>query len=214
MQLNPGSFNKFLNGMGQTTLWRPAIDCPCRNPYSGAADQTCTICQGAGQAWGDPVEGTVALSGQSMQREWASFGLWESGDLVVTLPSDSPLYAMGEFDRVIFTDSSEPFSITRIHGKSGVLPFSVVSFDRCVVRLVDNNSMVLDDIATPMLDDDNMPTWTTGAPGLLQQYTLSGRKHPEYYTYGNFPQDRAHHHGLDLPRKVILRRFDLFGRSS
>ncbi|MCK7579808.1 MAG: hypothetical protein MZV65_31715 [Chromatiales bacterium] len=44
-------------------------------------------------------------------------------------------------------------------------------------------------------------------------YTLAGRAYPEYFCYGDFPQDRAHHHGEPLPRKVVLRKFDLFGRT-
>lgn len=47
--------------------------------------------RGAGQAWSDPVAGIVALSGQKQQREWAAFGLWESGDLVVTILRLAPL---------------------------------------------------------------------------------------------------------------------------
>ncbi len=215
MQLNPGHFNRFLNGLGQHTQWRAAIDCPCRNPHSGAADQACQLCRGAGQAWSAPVAGIVALSGQKSQREWAAFGLWESGDLVVTIPSDSPLYALGEFDRVTFTDSSEPFSLTQVRGKSGPLAFPVRHLERCVVRAIDDDGvMTLVDLPVPALDTSNQPVWPAGqGPDPLQTYSLSGRKFPEYYAYGNFPQDRAHHQGLDLPRKVVLRRFDLFGRT-
>lgn len=215
MRLDPAHFNRFLNGLGQSVLWRAAIDCPCRNPHSGAADQACTLCRGAGQAWSAPVTGTVALSGQRQQREWAAFGLWESGDLVVTIPATSPLYALGEFDRVTFTDSTEPFSLTQVRGKSGPLAFPVKTLERCVVRGTDaKGELTLVAVAVPTLDSQNQPTWAAGqGPAMLQTYSLAGRKHPEYFCYGNFPQDRAHHQGLDLPRKVILRRFDLFGRT-
>ncbi len=215
MRLDPSNFNRFLNGLGQQVLWREAIDCPCRNPHSGAADQACALCHGVGQAWSEYVEGVVALSGQKQQREWAAFGLWESGDLVVTIPSDSPLYILGEFDRVTFINSSEPFSLTQVREKSGPLPFLVRSLERCVVRGTDDQEHpVLVELAVPTLDEHNQPTWGAGqGPDPLQTYSLAGRKYPEYFVYGNFPQDRAHHQGLDLPRKIILRRFDLFGRT-
>lgn len=215
MRLNPAHFNRFLNHLGQRVFWRQAIDCPCRNPHSGGADQSCTLCRGVGQVWGDALSGVVALSGQEQHREWASFGLWESGDLVVTIPSDSPLYLLGEFDRITFIDSSEPFSLTQVRGKSGPLAFPVKALDRCVVRSTDaQNNWILVAVAVPTLSQQNLPTWEEGeGPAALQTYSLSGRKYPEYFVYRNFPQDRAHHQGLDLPRKVILRRFDLLGRT-
>ena len=43
-------------------------------------------------------------------------------------------------------------------------------------------------------------------------YSMTGRRLPEYICYHDFPQDRAHHSGARLPRKVVLRKFDLLGR--
>ena len=102
-----------------------------------------------------------------------------------------------------------------MRGKSGPLAFPVLRLDRCVVRVTDEDEvMSLVEVAVPTLDTSNQPVWAAGqGPDNLQTYSLAGRKYPEYYAYGNFPQDRAHHQGLDLPRKVILRRFDLFGRT-
>jgi len=57
--------------------------------------------------------------------------------------------------------------------------------------------------------------WPDGeGPTTGQQYTIMGRKHPEYYVFQDFPQDRAHHHGRDLPRRVVLRKIDLLGREA
>jgi hypothetical protein len=55
-------------------------------------------------------------------------------------------------------------------------------------------------------------TWGADVPPDGAQIALTGRKRPEYFCLQEFPQDRAHHHGRDLPRRVVLRRFDLFGR--
>lgn len=212
MLLNPNNFNRFLGKMGQSALWRPATACPCRNPHSGGADPACPACRGVGQVWCDPQCCTVALTGQKIQRAWAQFGMWEQGDLTVSLPSDSLAYGMGEFDRVTFTNSSEPFSIPLVRGREGPLMFQVVTVNRAVMRQVAAANTPLVAIAAPAVATDGSLTWPEGSPPIGTQYTLTGRKRPEYFCYGNFPQDRAHHHGLALPRVVVLRRFDLFGR--
>ena len=210
MQLSPDRFNRFLNKMGQGVEWRRAIDCPCRNPHSGGANPSCPVCRGTGQSWDEPLSGTVALTGQQIQRQWANFGLWEKGDVVVSLPGDSLLYAMGEFDRVRFMDSSEPFSRVLVRGRETLHMIAVVSLDRAVAL----NGGTLVELPVPVLDEHGLPDWPDfdgPPPGVT--YTLAGRAYPEYFCYGDFPQDRAHHHGEPLPRKVVLRKFDLFGRT-
>jgi hypothetical protein len=197
-----------LNDMGQNSLWLPATACPCRNAYSGSADPNCPTCLGKGQFWADSVACTVALTGQQILRQWALLGMWEKGDLVVSLPSDSPAYAMGEFDRLRFVDSTEPFSVVLHPAHTNPLPYAVAQIDRAIVLRGD----VVVDLALPYLDKDGRVQWLPGtAPGAEETFTLSGRKHPEYFCYGAFPQDRAHYHGEPLPRRVVLRRFDLFG---
>jgi hypothetical protein len=64
----------------------------------------------------------------------------------------------------------------------------------------------------PTVADDGTITWPDESPPVGTQISLTGRKHPEYFCLQEFPQDRAHHHGRDLPRRVVLRKFDLFGR--
>jgi len=210
VQLNPARFNRFLHKMGQCVLWRRAVDCPCRRPHSGAADPACPVCHGAGQAWDAPRAGTVALTGQQIQRQWANFGLWEKGDVVVTLPGDSPVYAMGEFDRLLFANSTEPFARVLTRGKETLHLVAVACLERAVI--LENGALTA--LPTPVLDDQGIPGWPNqDGPPMGATYTLAGRAHPEYFCYGDFPQDRAHHHGEPLPRKVVLRKFDLFGRT-
>lgn len=204
--LNVPAFNAQLADMGQTVAWRRAIACPCRSPFSGAADPNCPVCAGKGWAWGAPVEGTVALTGQQIQRQWAQFGMFEKGDLVTSIGSDSPVYALGELDRVLFLNSTEPFSVVLHPGFRNPLPFSPVQFDR-LAALRDG---ALVDLELPQIGDDGHLVMGDDL-NAGETATLSGRKHPEYFVYGNFPQDRAHYHGQDLPRRVVLRRFDLFG---
>lgn len=210
MYLNPTHFNRFLNKMGQDVLWRQAVACPCRNQHSGAASLNCPVCRGKGFSWQDPVPALVALTGQKVNQEWAKFGMWENGDVVVSIPSDSPCYRLADFDRVVFTDSTEPFSFTRVRGREPALMLDIASLDG--VYLIQDGDLVLTD--TPTLVD-GVPTWPDGeGPTTGQQYTIMGRKHPEYYVFQDFPQDRAHHHGRDLPRRVVLRKIDLLGREA
>jgi hypothetical protein len=206
VQLNPADFNQFLAGMGQQAAWRRAYACPCRNPRSGAADPKCPQCGGLGTYWDDPVDCSVALSGQKVQAEWAKFGIWESGDQVVTLASDSAAYPMGQFDRLAMVQSSVPFSVVLRPGDRMREP--VVFVDRAT--WFEDGDLI--EGAPPEVGDDGTLTWDGDAPPDGAQIALTGRKRPEYFCLQEFPQDRAHHHGRDLPRRVVLRKFDLFGR--
>jgi len=41
---------------------------------------------------------------------------------------------------------------------------------------------------------------------------LTGRRRQEYFVYAEMPFDRPIHYGLTLPRRVVIRRFDLYGK--
>lgn len=209
MRLNPAHFNAFLNNVGQHVAWQQAFACPCVNPNSGAALPSCPVCAGKGRTWNPPVPAVVALSGQKVQREWAQFGVYESGDVVVSIPSDSPVYAISAFDRVVFQDSSTPFSLVLKRGDQDLLRFPVVSISR-VFWLDASNNVV--DGGIPTVSADGALAWSSGEPPAGRQYSVSGRQQPEYYVYGDYAQDRRHFQGADLPRRIVLRRFDLFGR--
>lgn len=209
MKLSPERFNALLNGVGQRTEWRRAYSCPCINPASKAPSFQCPQCHGIGSVWAAPVNGMVALSGQKLQRAWAQFGAWQNGDVVVTIPSDSPLYVLGEADRVVLSDSSAPFSNTLVRGDNDKLNFSVVTVDR-VFWLVNNQ---ITEGGIPTVGVDGTLTWVDGEPPAGTQYSVTGRQRPEYFVYGDFPQDRAHQQGTALPRRVVLRSFDLFRRA-
>jgi hypothetical protein len=209
MQLSPVRFNALLNGLGQLTGLRRAHDCPCRDEHSGAARPDCPACAGIGVIWDAAVDAMVALAGQKVQRGWAQFGFYEQGDVVLTLPSDSPAYDMGERDRVVFLQSTTPFSVTRTRTGAEKLDFPVATVE--AVLWLDGNGLRVDG-GLPAVAADGSLTWASGAPPAQTQYSITGRRRPEYFCWGDFPQDRAHHGGRTLPRRVVLRRFDLFGR--
>ena len=256
------AMNAQLKSMGQAVQWRAASVCPCRDIVNGdaSADPTCPVCQGRGTFWGNPVAAWTGIAGQRVVREWAKFGMWESGDEVLSIPSDSPLYAIGENDRVLMVDSSEPFSTVLEHTGAETLPFTVVSIEtvywldpvtRALVSgpiptvnadgtltfpigaappVITGTSIAAETSAhaPPMLGtDDGWRGYPDGLPyqgaaplpvqaekgrSYVGQYTVTGRKRPEYFCFKELPQDRAHFMGATLPRRVSLRKFDLFGK--
>lgn len=211
MRFSVDRMNALLGRASQTVAWRRASLCPCRDKYSGAATPGCPLCHGKGVLWSLPDAAWTALAGQRATREWAAFGEWKSGDVVLSIPSDSPLYNIGQFDRVRFSDSSQPFSAVLDHTGQEALSFEVQCIDRVFwlagepVQVVEGN--------IPFQDPESLAlTWDAGEPPSGTQYTISGRALPEYFFWNEFPTDRAHFHGLDLPRRVVLRLFDLFGK--
>lgn len=209
MRLSPTAFNRHLNGLGQSFDWRRGYACPCVNPNSGQAKANCKQCAGKGRLWGDAVTGTAGVVSQSRLRNYATFGVWDADDMMLSIPSDSPLYAMGQYDRVEAKNRTEPFSINFIRGLNDKIHFDVVSLERCF-RLDAQENIV--ELPLPTINPDGSFSWASGAPPAQAQFSLTGRRRPEYYCYLELPTDRPMQQGSPLPRKVVLRRFDLFGR--
>lgn len=213
MQLAPASFNRLIGHLGQAALWRPSQLCPCRDPYSGAADPGCAACHGRGVFWRAPIRCKVGLTGLKVAREWRDFGMWEDGDVVLTLPSDSPVYAAAENDQIILTDSSVPWAETHTRGAPD---------ERWPAYLVKAEAIAVLEAGVPVAagvprlpptETGGPPAWGDATrPAIGQQYSVRGRRRPIYYVFRQLPQDRAHHGGLTLPRRVSVRSFDLFGR--
>lgn len=209
--LDPGAFDAMLNDLGQDVLWRRGTACPCRDPFSGAARQGCPNCQGRGTFWAEPVRCRTALAGLKASKEWAAFGMWQSGDVVLTIPSDSALYGCGDSDRITLVQSTLPFSTVLTRGDDR-LTHTVAELTSCIWLQPGDSSLVRGDL--PTVDADGAVDWPSGAaqPDPGQQYTLTGRRHPEMFILKDLPQDRAHMGGRTLPRRVAARTFDLFGR--
>ena len=214
MEFDVSLFNAQLGDMGQSVSWRVADMCPCRAEFSFAAEIGCLVCSGVGWTWGDAQASHVGLTGMKVARQFAAFGQWEQGDVAITIPSDQPAYTMGENDRVLFIGSSEPFRRVLTRGDNETLEFDVVGvLEHCFWKDATTGFAVA--TATPTVNDQRQIVWASGSgPPVGTQYSIRGRKVPEFYVFKEWPQDRAHFNGLRLPRRVTLRRFDLFGRSS
>lgn len=153
------------------------------------------------------------MAGTKTQREWAQFGVYESGDAVVTIGSDSPMYGMGQFDRVTALNATNQFSVTLIRGEaaeaSKLALITLKSIDRVFWLTPDGTAVVEGGIPTVA---NGVPTWASGAPADGVQYAISGSRFLEYFCYGDFPSNRGEHSGAPLPKRVVLRDFDLFNR--
>lgn len=209
MQLDPASFNAFLGQIGQDFSWRKAYVCPCVSPATNAPSLTCPYCSGKGFMWNDAITGVAGVPSQKVQREFAKMGQWETGDMMLSVPSDSPLYDMGERDRVQMLNGDDPFSINLRHGFNDKLPWPIKVIGR--VFWITNTGIVEGSIPAQQTDG-SLVFGSTGAPPSGAYYSVSGKKYSEYFVFRDFPSDRGHHHGKKLPLKVQLRRFDLFGR--
>lgn len=217
--MNVGAFNAQLRHQGQDMLWSRASRCPCADQTTGSPRSTCKVCRARSYLWAGPVPSRAGLSGMNVQREWAAFGQFESGDVVVSVGSDQPLYAAAEMDRVLFTQSTEAFDYVLCRGavqefrpfapSLTSLPEEVITFDRCFWLTVALDQVI--EGGLPVQAADGSLSWPEGgAPPDGITYTLQGRRMPEYFVFGPFPRDRAHYGGQALPRRVTLRKWDLF----
>lgn len=203
--LDPGAFNSMINDMGQNVLWRQAFDCPCRDVRSGAPDPDCPSCRGVGIIWATGVSARVAIAGQKIQQQWAQMGMYESGDQVTTIPTDSAVFAMGQNDRLTMVHSSVPFSV--VVPPDHVFSEPVIAVVRAMV--ITNGAAVT--IDSPVIGANGVMVWEDGAPD-VPFVSITGRAKPEYFAFQDYPQERAHFGGTLFPRRVVLRKFDLFGR--
>ena len=209
MRLSPSAFNAHLNVMGQSFGWRKAFACPCINPNSGAPKPNCQHCLGKGRLWSASVAGKAGIIGRDALRDFASFGVWDQGDIMLSIPSDSPLYQIGQYDRAMSTNRSEPLSINMTRGQNDIMRTPVLSIDRAFWL---DSANVIQESGAPTVGVDGILVWNTNAPPVGTTYSLTGRRRQEYFVYAEMPFDRPIHYGLTLPRRVVIRRFDLYGK--
>ncbi|ATI15634.1 hypothetical protein [Bordetella phage vB_BbrM_PHB04] len=210
MRLDPAAFNAHLNHMGQKFLWRKAFRCPCVNPHSGAARLDCPQCGGKSWLWVAPKPAVAGVASQQIQLRWAQFGLWQDGDMVVSIPENSPMYEMGQFDRVVMLNSTDYFSLPLVHGDEDErLHVQVDKITR--VFWLDQAGAIVEG-GIPTVGAGGVLTWADDEPPLGTTYSITGTRFTEYFCWGPYPSDRNEHQGARLPKRLVMRSFDLFGR--
>lgn len=213
MQFNEAAFDAFLGGIGQRFEWRRSYSCACVNPASGHPDPKHALCSGKGRLWDASVPTVMGVASQKVQIEWAKMGLWEAGDTVLSIPQSSPVWdAGGNYDRLVNIDATDVFSQPLQRGApTERLMFKPLSITRCFWLHPTSRTVV--EGGLPNIDADGRPSWPSGGeppPGAT--YSLTGTKHLEYYIWGQMPNNRSQHSGMRLPKRVVARKFDLFGR--
>ena len=130
---------------------------------------------------------------------------------MLSIPHTSPLYKLGPFDRLLARQRTEPFSLNVVRGVNDALRIPAESISR--VFWVDGQSQARECDA-PAIGAGGELSWPAGAvaPPVGVTYSITGRAFQEFFVYLDLPADRPMHHGAPLPRRVVLRRFDLLGR--
>lgn len=212
MQFNPGAFDAFLSDIGQNVQWRKSFACTCTSNTSGSADPKHAFCSGKGRIWEPPIDTITGVASQKVQAEWAKFGEWESGDLVLSVPQNSPLWDAGQFDRITMQNATHRFSESMTHGAPTERMLQPpASIER--VFWLDTTGTQLIEGGLPSVDSAGYLTWPNGgSPPQGTKYSISGTRYNEYFVFGQFPGDRNQHQGMRLPKRVVARKWDLFAR--
>lgn len=214
MRMSSGAFNSHLRQMGHELAWRRSYACPCVNPGSGQGDPRCAYCAGKGRQWADEDKANIGKAGfvsQSAKKAMADFGVWEPGDAVLSIGSDCVFYTCGRFDRFRSTKSKHVFTDNLRAGFNARLAGSIDCIDR-VFWLDAGKNLVEGSI--PTVGELGVLTWADGdiAPPEGTTFSIAGQRWDEYYAFLDLPQNRPIGGSTDLPRKLPVRRFDLFGR--
>lgn len=209
MRFNPVAFNEFIDEVGQRFIWSRGSRCPCVSAHSGAARPGCAQCGGKGTIWREGVRCKAGVAGQKSQKQWADFGNYEAGDMVLIIHEASPMYSIGSGDKVVALDNYDRLSIVLVRGQNDDLIPAIHRVDR--VFWLDGNEQIVEGWL-PTVDEDGVIQWGDYPPPAGVTYTIEGTKYLEYHCYGRHPSDRNQHSGERLPRNVVLRRFDTFKR--
>lgn len=214
MRFNAAKFDSFLSDIGQRVQWRQSFACACVNPTSGAPDPKHALCQGKGRIWADPVETVTGVASQKVQMEWQASGLYEAGDMVLSIPQSSPLWDAGQYDRILLLNSTDVFSQPFMHGApTERLLFKPAKLTRCFWLHPQNRNQIVEG-GIPTVDAQGNLSWPggVGEPPPNTSYSLTGEKYDEYFVFMQLVSDRGEHQGMRLPKRVTARKWDLFGR--
>ena len=198
--------------IGQAATWERASRCPCRSTRTGGADVACVVCKGIGWIWDAPQPCAFGVSGSTPSRKFAAFGEWEDGDVLLTIPSDSLAYDMGERDRITMTQSSLRSTEVLTRGTNETLRYSQPIALSTVWGIVANARQEFYDSIDFQLDGHTM-LWLTTTLSAGQQYSVLYTARPQYFVYRELVGDRPMG-GRSMPRKVHVKLMELFNRTA
>jgi hypothetical protein len=159
----------------------------------------------------------IGVSRVVLNQQFAQFGEWEQGDMIATVPARDvcgtvqEIYGIGDMDRVTLLDSVIRRNFVGTRGQQDVLLGRVVRIVMDAFYL-DSGSPVPLAEGIDFRVTGNVVEWLRGTTPDGTAYSLRYIACPECFVWKTLEQPRAHDLGLALPKKVILRSFDLFGR--
>lgn len=216
MKFSSKAFNAHIANIGQDVLWLRSWACPCQDKNTGSPKPDCPICVGRGHIWDEPVSMVLGIASQQTQIRWAKLGQWEHGDMVCVIPEDTPAWdSSGQYDRIITTQGLDGFSEVLTRGApTERIRMPVHSVMRCF-WINQGNGARLTEGVLPVIDKNGRPSWPNGGePPLGTQYSLTGDRYSEYWMLDAYPSDRSEHRGMRLPKRIVLRKWDLAGRAA
>lgn len=161
--------------------------------------------------WAAPVETVLATHQEQPQIRMGAPGAYMDGDLIATIPNTSPVWGAGLYDRITLRDATEAFSVYLIRGHvSERLLFEVVEVHEVFWKNATTQALVPGGI--PTINENGVPVFTEKAPPAGTTYSITGTRRPEYFVARDLPSSRGMHSGEALPKRLQLRRWDLFGR--
>lgn len=202
-------FNTFLADIGARVTWRQASECPCRLPRSGGTQVDCPVCEGLRYVWDDGIQTTIGVQGIKADRKFAAFVEWEKGDMLATIPSDSPAYDVGEYDRFTMDEAEFRFSAVLTKGVNDRLKYAKIRRISRVWAIVDGEAQSYQEGVDFGVNGAAIAWVAEKGPPDGTQYTVRYFAAPEYFVYLSIPQDRIQSN-LNLPKRVPLRLMDLF----
>lgn len=158
--------------------------------------------------WDEEVIGRAAITNLNAKKGAADFGVWEPGDALLSIGSDCPFYEVGRFDRFRSLKSMQRFTDNLRRGFSDKLSGTIERIDR--VFWQDANKDIVEG-SIPTVGASGELTWDDGGPPEGVTFSIAGVRWDEWFAYLDLPQNRTIH-GADLPRRLPVRKFDLFGR--
>ncbi|MCT9846743.1 hypothetical protein N7563_22010 [Leclercia adecarboxylata ATCC 23216 = NBRC 102595] len=216
MKFSRQAFNAHIDNIGQDVLWMRSWACPCMDRNTGSPKPSCPICVGRGRVWDTPVEMVMGIASQSTQIKWAKMGQWEHGDMVVVIPENCLAWDYGgQYDRFITQEGLDGFSEVLVRGApTERLRVPVHEVFRCFwIDPTDKTKVV--EGGLPVIDANGRPSWPNGGePPLGTSYSVTGDRFSEYFLVDAYPDDRNEHRGMRLPKRVVLRKWDLYGRAA
>lgn len=103
----PQEFDRTILQHGKRLVWRKAMLCPCVREESNQADLNCIDCDGSGFIYVDPLSIQAHMAAFSKNtRIYEKFGLWQSGEVQVTVQQ---AYRLGYRDSLEMIDDLMSF---------------------------------------------------------------------------------------------------------